>query len=274
MGLDFPPYGRSGVAGRLAALRHDDRDCGYAQYDARDPCRGEGLAEVKHADQYGRERLHCAENRGERRPDGLDGLHECDVGDGRGRDRQSENVAPGAGVVDPMQSRCQAARRCEQRGADGHDQQREGRRFDLCGAALAHADDIARVGDHRKEGRGDAERRVAAVRTDVARREQCGAGERNGDGREQPPRTAFAEKERHGQRDGQRIEEMNGRSDACGDVGIGEDEAQRTAGPEEAQQEDDAEIPAGDAQPPARRQPEEQQRRRGDAPAVGQHFER
>ena len=90
----------------------------------------------------------------------------------------------------------------------------------------------------------------------------------------QPPRTAFAEKERHGQRDGQRIEEMNGRSDACGDVGIGEDEAQRTAGPEEAQQEDDAEIPAGDAQPPARRQPEEQQRRRGDAPAVGQHLER
>ena len=60
-------------------------------------------------------------------------------------------------------------------------------------------------------------------------------------------------KERHGQRDGQRIEEMNGRSDACGDVGIGEDEAQRTAGPEEAQQEDDAEVPAGDAQPPARR---------------------
>ena len=80
--------------------------------------------------------------------------------------------------------------------------------------------------------------------------------------------------QRHGQRDGQRIEEMNGRSDACGDVGIGEDEAQRTAGPEEAQQEDDAEIPAGDAQPPARRQPEEQQRRRGDAPAVGQHLER
>ena len=229
---------------------------------------------MKHADQHGRERLHCAENRGERRPDGLDGLHECDVGDGRGRDRQSEDVAPGAGVVDPMQSRCQTARRCEQRGADGHDQQREGRRFDLCGAALAHADDIARVGDHRKEGRGDAERRVAAVRTDVARREQCGAGERNGDGREQPPRTAFAEKERHGQRDGQRIEEMNGRSDACGNVGIGEDEAQRTAGPEEAQQEDDAEVPAGDAQPPARRQPEEQQRRRGDAPAVGQHLER
>ena len=67
---------------------------------------------------------------------------------------------------------------------------------------------------------------------------------------------------------------MNGRSDACGNVGIGEDEAQRTAGPEEAQQEDDAEVPAGDAQPPARRQPEEQQRRRGDALAVGQHLER
>lgn len=82
-----------------------------------------------------------------------------------------------------------------------------------------------------------------------------------GDGREQPPRTAFAEKERHGQRDGQRIEEMNGRSDRLWRCWHRRDEAQRTAGPEEAQQEDDAEIPAGDAQPPPVAQPEEQQRR-------------
>lgn len=257
-----------------AAVQDDDRDGCDDQQDARSALHRKGFAEDRDADDHGRKRFQGPEDRGQRRPDAFDGLHQRHVRHGRGRKRHPEDAEPRRAVrLDANTARNEAAGN-EIQSPQPHHVTGQHRGVDPHGTALAHADNITAVRDDRNGGRDHAQRGISPGEIDVAQRKEHGADDGHADGRKDPYGAFFAEEAHHGQGDGQRIHEMDGRRDAAGDMLVGDDQAQRRGGAEKAQEEYRPQFRPREAEtaPGEQRQGTEKQRR--DTPTVGQHLER
>ena len=162
----------------------------------------------------------------------------------------------------------------EKQRTEGHHAAGQHRGVDLHRAAPAHAHDVTAVGDDRDGRRNDSQRRVAVREIDVAQRQQHRADDRHADRREGPHRTAFAEETHHHDGHDQRIHEVNRRGHPAGDVLIGDHQAQRRRGAEQAQQEHRAQLAPPEAEIAPRQQAVSSQTQRRHTPAVGQDLER
>lgn len=207
-------------------VEYDDADGRNDQSHAQGACPAEPLSEDRCTDGYCRQRFQCPENRRERRPDEFDRPDQRDVGDRRGRERQSENGEPLFSVGHEPDTAREHTSAEKQQSSEGHDVKGQGGRFDLRRAALAYADDIAGIGEYRNGGSNGPRRGISAPAADSSGREEGDTGQRNADGRCRSPRDTFAEKECHGQGDGQRVHEMDDRSDPARDILIGDHQTQ------------------------------------------------
>lgn len=128
-------------------------------------------------------RFQRPENRRERRPDEFDRPDQRDVGDRRGRERQSENSEPLFSVGHEPDTAREHPSAEKQQSSEGHDVKGQGGRFDLRRAALAYADDIAGIGEYRNGGRNGPRRGISAPAADSSGGEEGDTGQRNADGR-------------------------------------------------------------------------------------------
>ena len=182
------------VRGDVAA-GDDEGDGEEDEENAEADARREGLVEDEHAEKDGGEGFQGAKDGGGRGTDKLDGPGGAKERDGRGEQRQGEEVAPVIPYVGEDKAFSEIHTDEEERQAEDEHVKRDGQRGDAFQPRTVDGHDIDGVGD----GRGQHEQHAHEVQrgTVLPLVEQGDAAKGKGDAGDGEQREAFVEDERH-----------------------------------------------------------------------------
>ena len=197
---------------RDASAGDDERHGEDDEDDARPDARRHRLAEDGDAEEDGGQRFQCAQNRGRRGADVLDGAGRAEERDGGREDGECEQIAPQVPFVDDEQFLPELDADEEKAEPDHERVERQGQRCDLLQQRLVDTHDVNGIRERGGDDKGDAD--GVERRPVLALIEQADTDERQPDANEGLYRQLLLEEDCHNEGDQYRVDKQDGRRDA------------------------------------------------------------